>query len=391
MKKAFTAVLLFLLLLSLSVHASTDGSVDITVTVPSQHNITVKCGAGGKVNVSGTDYTGTNIFTVERLGSFEVTVVPLEGYEADAVICESGTLIHNGNSVSLEHVNADVTIEVTFKYTVPVISVPVTGKEQIITAGAVVIGDTAKLEVDKSALEQLITSDTGAETVTVDISQIKADINTVVIPAIVINSLSAHTFDNNGQKELEVLFPEAAVVFDTAALNAISGQATEDDITLRIQQIDKSLLTETQQAAVIADSPDTENIIILDIVLHSSDTIISDFNGGSAEVKLPYTPATGEDISTISVWHISPDGSMEQLQCVYKDGFVSFKALHFSNYLIKPGSISVQSNLHCLICRLYGKDISPWCFVITAFLIISIICTVTLIIFIMKSKRNKFK
>lgn len=391
MKKAFSAVLLILLLLLLTISSSAGGSVNITVTVPSEHTVTVECGTGGRITVSGTEYSGTNAFTAARFGSFTVTAVPSDGYVTDAITCDSGRLTLSENNAVLDRVLADVQINVTFKTassTTENVSIPVTGKEKTISAKAVVNGDTAKVSVDENELEQLLSADTGAENVTVDISQTEADVNTVIIPISIIEAVALHTDDEeNGTIGLEVLFPESAVIFDAAALNAISAQATEDDVTLRIEKIDRSKLTDTQQAAVDADPSD--NIIVLSIALSSGDTVISDFNGGSAEIKLPYTPAPGEDISTISVWYVSAGGSMEQVQCSYKDGFVTFTALHFSNYIVKSGIISGGINPHCFICRWCGGNIAPWCIIIPVLFVLLAAGIVIIIFIFIKKRKNK--
>lgn len=387
MKKTFTVLLFLTILFSLSVPASAGGDVNITVTVPARHSITVECGTGGKVEVSGTEYTGSNIFTAERLGGFTVTAVPLEGFETDDITCATGSLTRSGNSASLESVTADMRITVTFRRTAPAVPVPVSGKDRSISAGAVVSGTAAQIDIDENELERLLDTDTGTETVTVDISQIGAGIDTAVIPTDIIRAIAGHTSGDGSPAELEILFPDAAVILDADALSALSGETSGSEIGISIRKIGKDELTAGQQAALDGDAG---NHIFYEVTLSSGDSGVDGLVTGSAQIRLRYSPAAGEDISTVSVWHISADGSTEQVLCEYSDGYISFRDSHLRNYVVRPGVISGQTDPHCFICRWLGRDIAPWCVIIPAVLILSAICTATVFI-IRKKNGNKHK
>ena len=54
--------------------------------------------------------------------------------------------------------------------------------------------------------------------------------------------------------------------------------------------------------------------------------------GGTATITMPYTPGVGENPSDIRVYHIDSRGNLEEFDCTYADGFVTFETIHFSVY-----------------------------------------------------------
>lgn len=272
------------------------------------------------------------------------------------------------------------------------VTVPVTGAEQSIEAEALVTGSVAEVSVDVPRLDELMTADTGAETVTIDLSAVPADIDTVVIPVVAMQAVAEQAAsDANLLIGMEVALPRATVTFDVPALDAIVEQAREDTVTLHVKEVGPERLTPPQQE-VVAATP--EVALIVEVTLRSGDEIISDFRDGSAEVRLPYTPAPGEDTATITVWYIAADGSMEQLPCTYADGLVIFTVHHLSNYIIMPGNIitidpaatgptdpnagpdatgpNAPDDAHCFICALLGTTAAPWCWLIPLLVILAI-------------------
>ena len=411
-KKIISCLLTLVLVVAFSAPALAANDVEISTVLPSSHAVTVVCGAGGKVRISGADYTGTRAFTVSRLGSFTLTAVPNSGYMLDAITSDSADGFTLGtSSASLSSVYRDVRISVSFRSApatpkppvtpapIPAaapaptptptptppstpspspqrVTVPVTGTQGSITVQAELSGETAELSVDEDELNELLTGDTGSSTVTVDLSPLDADINTLIIPVSAIEALAAQAEDGENEPlGLELVLSASSVTLDAAALNAVARQAVGDTISLHVEEVGPAALNTAQQA-VIAAQP--SSALIVEVTLRSGNTVISDFDGGSAEIRLPYTPAIGEDTSTISVWYIAGDGSMEQIPCVYEDGFVVFIVEHFSNYIIQAGNISPAPDHdiragepHCFICACFSGDIAPWCWLLPLLLVLS--------------------
>ena len=62
----------------------------------------------------------------------------------------------------------------------------------------------------------------------------------------------------------------------------------------------------------------------------------SAFGGGRLTISIPYTPKKGEDTSTLAVWYIRDDGSIENKGGSYdaKSGCFVFETDHLSRYLL---------------------------------------------------------
>ncbi len=62
----------------------------------------------------------------------------------------------------------------------------------------------------------------------------------------------------------------------------------------------------------------------------------SAFGGGRLTISIPYTPEKGEDTSTLAVWYIRDDGSIENKGGSYdaKSGCFVFETDHLSRYLL---------------------------------------------------------
>lgn len=62
----------------------------------------------------------------------------------------------------------------------------------------------------------------------------------------------------------------------------------------------------------------------------------SAFGGGRLTISIPYTPEKGEDMSTLAVWYIRDDGSIENKGGSYdaKSGCFVFETDHLSRYLL---------------------------------------------------------
>ena len=62
----------------------------------------------------------------------------------------------------------------------------------------------------------------------------------------------------------------------------------------------------------------------------------SAFGSGRLTISIPYTPEKGEDTSTLAVWYIRDDGSIENKGGSYdaRSGCFVFETDHLSRYLL---------------------------------------------------------
>ena len=61
---------------------------------------------------------------------------------------------------------------------------------------------------------------------------------------------------------------------------------------------------------------------------------ITSFNGKTITVSLPYELKENELPDNIVVYYVKDDGNTEKMNCVYKDGNVSFETSHLSYFAI---------------------------------------------------------
>jgi hypothetical protein len=147
--------------------------------------------------------------------------------------------------------------------------------------------------------------------------------NEVTFPASGLGSLAEK--DNT----LTVVTENGTLTFDSRAVSAIGTQASATDIQVLVKDVEKSSLTEDQQANV-------GNKKVYDLTVLSGDKLISSFEGGKVSVNIPYELKSGETADKITVWYMGDDGSLTEITCTYDETTrsVTFVVDHFSKYLI---------------------------------------------------------
>ena len=208
------------------------------------------------------------------------------------------------------------------------VTVPVSGDDETVNVKVEIKDDTATIkeaDIDKV----LEAEDVG--TVTIDVSSLKETVNEVVIPGAMVDKIADAVADeNNDANGLEISLPTGTVSFDAEAVAAIAEQTDGKDLTLHLDDVKVTELTTAQQDAV----KELEVEIVLDAYLTSNGQRISDFKGGSATVKVPYTLKDGQTAQGIVVWYVADDGTKTQVPATYDGKNIVFTVPHFSNYVI---------------------------------------------------------
>lgn len=136
--------------------------------------------------------------------------------------------------------------------------------------------------------------------------------------------------------ELTVSSPVAALTFDKAALNTISGAAS-GEVTVSVAKVDASTLSEEAKQAV-------GNHPVYNFRVTNGDQTVSQF-GGSVTVSIPYTPQANEDPANIVVYYINAQGQPEPVSnCVYNPvtKTVTFTTTHFSQYAVGYNKVTFK-------------------------------------------------
>ena len=131
------------------------------------------------------------------------------------------------------------------------------------------------------------------------------------------------------------------ITFDEKALETI-GKASDSDISIRMEAVDRSTLSDETNALVGAHP-------VYDMTVLSGDKKISSFDGGAASISIPYALKSGEDENAIVVYYLSDDGTLQTIRGAYnsKTGSVDFVVSHFSQYAVGYNKVSysdVSSN-----------------------------------------------
>ena len=209
-----------------------------------------------------------------------------------------------------------------------IVTIPVSGEEESVDVTVSVEEDTATI-TDADVDKVLEAEEVG--TVTIDVAALDEEVAAIVIPGEMLGKIAVAVADEASSADgLEVKLPNGTVTFDADAVAAISGQAEGSDLTLHLDDVELTELTSEQQAAV----EDLEVEVVLDAYLTANGERISDFEGGSATVRIPYALPEGRTAAGLVVWYVADDGTRTQVPATFDGENVVFAVSHFSNYVV---------------------------------------------------------
>jgi hypothetical protein len=81
---------------------------------------------------------------------------------------------------------------------------------------------------------------------------------------------------------------------------------------------------------------------VYDLTVMSGGKLISNFDGGTVTVSIPYELKTGEKAENLTVWYLADDGTLTEISCAYdeKAKAVTFVVNHFSKYVVGYDSLA---------------------------------------------------
>lgn len=160
------------------------------------------------------------------------------------------------------------------------------------------------------------------------------------------------------QEATEIELKNATIAFDDSAKEALG---TTQDITLKADTVDTTTLELDEKVAERIG-----NNTVFDFTCQVGDNLVSDFGLGTVKVTVPYTLSDGEDPNRIAIWYLADDGTYDQIDAIYSDGFVTFETSHFSKYVVvklTPEELCEKMGLHNMVfveakeasCTEYGQ------------------------------------
>ena len=182
-------------------------------------------------------------------------------------------------------------------------------------------------------------------------------------------------FANHGIR-LRLIYTNLRVEFDSTAMKALIAGATTD----RIYIVAKAILKEELSTPQLAALENKQLALPVRCFVYSGNKPISDFGGGIATVYVPYRAYTDTKIEDYKFYYLTKDGSFEDIDDVYQNGFFYFNVEHFSEYvLIYEGDGDISGIpaeppvCSCIIC-LFGDDCTKcelcWTFIVVVALVV---------------------
>ena len=160
----------------------------------------------------------------------------------------------------------------------------------------------------------------------IDTSDVKGEYTEVTVSKSDLETISKKIENNNNINSVSIETSEGDIIIEKEVLNSILKNTDADSVSFEIEDA-KDKLTDAQKEAV-GDRP------VYDINIKAGNENITSFDGKTITISLPYTLKAGEDPENIVVYYVKEDGSLEKMNCTYKDGKVIFETDHLSKYVI---------------------------------------------------------
>ena len=137
---------------------------------------------------------------------------------------------------------------------------------------------------------------------------------------------------------LTVNMTEVTVTMDAKTMAAVAEQSAGETVTLKVEKVETKTLTEEQQAVI----EDKEVAAVVSATLISNNVAISDFNGGSVTLSIPFSLPDGAEGSDFQIYYVADDGTMTAHDTEYVNGCLVFSTTHFSDYVVVNTAKSVD-------------------------------------------------
>ncbi len=230
------------------------------------------------------------------------------------------------------------------------LTVPVSGSESSTKVSASVNGNVATVnDITESELEKL-----GADgNVTIDLSGLSGSVTGV--------KLSLGTLENmldSDTENLEIKLPGADVTIDRTTLNALTEQASADDLSLVVDNdtaAHKTLNTAQESSLSRMNKP-----TVIEAYFVSGDERISDFKGGTISISIEL-----DADKPICAWYLKENGEYEKVDAFYDNKTATLMLKHFSHYVIEQlddsmGNVSCPKDATCPIASFTDAQTTAW-------------------------------
>ena len=223
------------------------------------------------------------------------------------------------------------------------------------SASYTVSGSTAA--IDKVDTDKLITESNGKKSAELDLSNAGENVTEVSLPTDAVKTVAG-----SGAEKMTVKLPGVSVSFDEKALSAVAAQSEGERVSLEVSIGDRNSLN-TAQANAVAKA---KELSVIEVSLSSGNRKISDFNGGSVTIDVPFAWSMK---GLLCAYYIDDSGNKSAIDVTYKNGVATLVLKHFSTYVIEinklqepfvtvlPDSItvSVDNTVRTCVAAIYDE------------------------------------
>ncbi len=203
------------------------------------------------------------------------------------------------------------------------ITVDVTGDKTSVKITAEISGDTTSIaEIGRNDIDK---AGAGAD-ITIDLTVLPNEIAEVTVTKNSLENIYDSETDN-----VSIKLTETTVNMDRATLKNIIEQMNGSDLKLVVDKHQDAL--ESMNKAQKDTLKGMKNPKLIDAYFISGGIRITDFKGGSVEIKVPYS-----DKKRVRAWYIDDNGKKEKVPVKYDGKTAVLTISHFSHYVIEEDS-----------------------------------------------------
>ena len=203
------------------------------------------------------------------------------------------------------------------------ITVDVTGDKTSVKITAEISGDTASIaEIGRNDIDK---AGAGVD-ITIDLTVLPNEIAEVTVTKNSLENIYDSETDN-----VSIKLTETTVNMDRATLKNIIEQMKGSDLKLVVDKHQDAL--ESMNKAQKDTLKWMKNPKLIDAYFISGGIRITDFKGGSVEIKVPYS-----DKKRVRAWYIDDNGKKEKVPVKYDGKTAVLTISHFSHYVIEEDS-----------------------------------------------------
>lgn len=246
----------------------------------------------------------------------------------------------------------------------PTVTVPVSGEENSVDVKVTVSGNTATVQpIKKAEIEKVIGDDVETGMVEIDLSGLKQNVSGVKLPAETVEAIAeAAKESGNDTAGLRLKLSSGSLEFDAKALETIIAAAgNSQNIEIHFDEVGTNRLNADQKAAI------NEMVVIngYEAFITANGQRISDFEGGTVAIYVPYDVPADKEPAAYTVWYVAEDGTLEKMNATYDGENHRFVVTHFSDYILTyDESYGAYNNCpkdeNCPMSKFTDLDITAW-------------------------------